>query len=54
MVESYFKGGCQEIFENLCDFEYGKLVIDGCIDWDIIEKVLLEMYEVFKDVLLNC
>ena len=53
MVESHLKGGRQDIPVNLCDLEYGQSVTDGCIDWDTTEKVLLDMHEAIKDVLVN-
>lgn len=54
MVESNINWGNQFIFENLDDLQYGVLVIDVCIDWFIIEKVICEMCEKLKDVFLVC
>ena len=51
MVESYLKGGRQDIPSDLNALEYGKSVTDGCIDWETTEKALLEMHEALKDVL---
>ncbi|OEY97710.1 3-deoxy-7-phosphoheptulonate synthase [Acinetobacter qingfengensis] len=53
MVESHLKGGRQDIPKDLTQLEYGQSVTDGCIDWDTTERVLLEMNQALKDVLVN-
>jgi 3-deoxy-7-phosphoheptulonate synthase len=39
MIESNLKAGNQSIPENLDDLEYGVSVTDGCIDWEVREKL---------------
>ena len=49
MVESHIKAGNQKIPANLEDLEYGKSVIDGCIDWETTETALRAMADKLRN-----
>lgn len=51
MIESNLGFGRQNLKPNLDEMEYGISVTDGCIDWEMTEKSLLDMNEKIGDAL---
>jgi 3-deoxy-7-phosphoheptulonate synthase len=51
MIESNIVGGKQAIPEDLSKLVYGCSVTDGCVGWDVTEKMLLDAHKALKDVL---
>lgn len=51
MIESNIVGGKQAIPEDLSKLVYGCSVTDGCVGWDVTEKMLRDADALLKDVL---
>jgi len=51
MLESNINGGNQPIPKDLSQLQYGVSVTDGCMDWEVTEKAILEMAEKLRPVL---
>ncbi|MGI9322611.1 MAG: 3-deoxy-7-phosphoheptulonate synthase, partial [Pseudomonadales bacterium] len=53
MLESNIGWGNQAIPDNLDDLQYGVSVTDACVDWETTERIILELRDKVKDVLLT-
>lgn len=53
MIESHLKGGNQKLTTDLSQLEYGKSIIDGCLDWESTVSALHNLRDMVKDVLPN-
>ena len=51
MIESNIVGGKQAIPADLSKLVYGCSVTDGCVGWDVTEKMLRDADALLKDVL---
>jgi 3-deoxy-7-phosphoheptulonate synthase len=51
MIESNIVGGKQAIPEDLSQLKYGCSVTDGCVGWDVTEKMILDAHQVLREVL---
>ncbi|HEY8605846.1 MAG TPA: 3-deoxy-7-phosphoheptulonate synthase [Noviherbaspirillum sp.] len=51
MIESNIVGGKQSIPEDLSQLKYGCSVTDGCVGWDVTEKMIRDAHQVLREVL---
>ncbi|HJV87499.1 MAG TPA: 3-deoxy-7-phosphoheptulonate synthase [Noviherbaspirillum sp.] len=51
MIESNIVGGKQAIPEDLSQLKYGCSVTDGCVGWEVTEKMLREANAMLRDAL---
>ena len=53
MIESFIEAGNQAILEDHSQMLYGCSVTDACINWPTTERILTEMRELLKSLLLH-